>query len=204
MSVKVHEAYSLDSMQKSLLWWDDFLGDQLQDEWRIGGTGTIAVIDQQTGGIVRLTSGAISGNTIRLYWSDIRTLLVANKVTLELRVKLNHNTNLTVGLRLHSTAVNEIYFLTTGGANWFINSILGGVPTSGDSGEALDTDYHVFRIECFPTGQVHFYIDGIETNNSPITTNIPVTPLQPEFSITTNENAAKSMDIDYIVIRQEV
>ena len=89
-------------------------------------------------------------------------------------------------------------------ANWQIAARDTGT-TTADSGVAADTDYHIFRIECFPTGEVHYYIDGVETNNSPINVaaNIPNEYLQPRFYIRTREDAAKSMDIDYVYIRQE-
>ena len=58
MSVKIHESYCLDSQQTSLCWFDDFLGDQIQDEWTSTGDagGTATVVDAQTGGVVRITT----------------------------------------------------------------------------------------------------------------------------------------------------
>ncbi len=81
-----------------------------------------------------------------------------------------------------------------------------GGATNLESGIAKDTNYHIFRIECLPTGQVHFYIDGVETANSPITTNIPDDAgdyLKPLFEIITTEDLAKSLDIDYVVLQQD-
>ena len=207
MSVKVHESFSIDSFQDRLLWWDDFLGDQLKDEWRDAGTGSAVVIDAQTGGIVRLTSGATSGNAHQLDWNDIRSLHINKKVTGEARLKLSSITNLgTSGFYLLFDGDNRIQFLSSG-ANWQIRTEDNNVGTIQDSGIASDTDYHIFRIECFPTDEVHFYIDGVEAANSPITTNIPDDAgdfLQPFFIISTAEDANKSMDIDYVVIRQEI
>ncbi len=213
MSVKVHEAFSIDSFQDRLLWYDDFLGDQLKDEWGASATGggTSVVVDAQTGGIVRLTTGATSGNFTRVDWADIRSLHVSKKVTLEDRVKLNQATNLEAILALYFDASNRIRFQfneTVGGAiNWNIECRNGGATTSLDSGVTIDTDYHIYRIEAFPTGQVHFYIDGVETANSPIITNIPDDAgdyLQPFLRIVAREDAAKSMDADYVVVRQEI
>lgn len=212
MSVKVHEAFSIDSFQDRLLWWDDFLGDQLKDEWNstIAAAGTTDVVDAQTGGIVRLTTGALDTNNNILDWQDIRSLHVDQKVSMEVRVKLTHLTQQYIELALRFDVNNYIMFWNgPGGAatNWFTYCNDGGASTSQDSGILADTDYHIFRIEAFPTGEVHFYIDGVETANSPITTNIPddVTDyLQPHIMIVTRENAAKSMDIDYVVVRQEI
>jgi len=84
----------------------------------------------------------------------------------------------------------------------------GGVGPAVDSGIAPDTDYHIFRVECHLHGgsHVHFYIDGTETANSPINTNVPddaTDYLQPLVYVRPRENAAKIVDCDYVYIRQD-
>jgi len=206
MSVKVKEAFCFDSFQDRLLYWDDFHGDQLKDEWNEAGTGSATVIDAQTGGIVRITTGATNGNSYRIDWQDYRSLLVTKKVTAEFRVKVNQSTALTVNFNLYFDVSNRITFTMTNGGNWNIQCTNGGATTGQDSGIASDTNYHIFRIEAFPTDEVHFYIDGVECANSPITTNIPddaADYLQPRLYIITAEDVAKTMDIDYCYLRQE-
>ncbi len=211
MSVKVHEAFSIDSFMDRLLWWDDFLGDQLKDEWREVGTGSAAVVDLQTGGVVRITTGGAINNQFFLDWSNIRSFLVSKRVSMEIRVKLNHATWINVNLDMVFDGNNYVSIYASenagGATNWFIRCRDGGAGAGFDSGIAADTSYHIFRIECFPTDEVHFYIDGVETANSPITTNIPDDAgdyFQPFLSLQTRENLAKSMDIDYVVYRQEI
>lgn len=207
MSVKVHEAFSLDSFQDRLLWFDDFHGDQLQDEWDAAGTGSAVVVDAQTGGIVRITTGAIVNNNYRIDWADIRSLLVTKKATMEVRAKLAQTPALEAKFELFFDGTHYIRFIyDTGiGPNWLTRCRDGGAEASQDSGIAADTDYHIFRIECQTHGgsHIHFYIDGTETANSPLTTNIPTDYLQPRPRILTRANVAKSMDIDYCYIRQE-
>ena len=208
MSVKTHEAYSLDSQQDRLLWFDDFLGDQLQDEWAstITGGGAVAVIDAQTGGIVRLTTGALNGNDTTINWGNIRSLHVDQKVTFETRVKIATVTAINSQIGLVFDANNSIIFIESGG-DWLIRTRDGGASTQPNSGVSLDTDYHIYRIEAFPTGEVHFYIDDAEVTNSPNITNIPDDAadfLQPILFIETTEDVAKTMDIDYVVVRQEI
>ena len=213
MSVKVHEAFSIDSFQDRLIWWDDFLGDQLKDEWRSAGAagGSAVVVDAQTGGIARITANGVLNNTWLIDWNDIRSLLVSKKATMELRVKLTQTTNTVTRLSLRFDFNNSFYFEYNSGssANWQIRSNDGGASAGlQDTGVAADTSYHVLRMECQTHGgsHVHFYIDGVETGNSPITTNIPDDAgdyLQPYLFILTLENATKSVDIDYVVVRQE-
>lgn len=209
MSVKVHEPVCVDSAQDLYFWFDHFLGDQLKDEWRAVGTGSAVVIDQQTGGIVRIITGAINGNAYFIDWNNIRSLLVSKKATMEFRLKLTQTTLTTMNHRLffdNNNCLGFYYDTALGHSNWQIQCVDGGVSTTLDSGIAVDTSYHIFRIEAFPTGQVHFYIDGVETGGSPITTNIPddaTDYLEPHFRVKTNENATKSVDLDYVVMRQE-
>lgn len=208
MSTLSHEAVCFDSLQKRLFFFDDFCGDQLKDEWNAGGVGSATVIDLQMGGIVRLTTGATTNDLYRIDWNNIRSLLVSKKVTIEYRVKLTQITNFRCLLELIFDATARIFFTynSTVSANWYIVSSDTATSTF-DSGIAADTDYHILRIECHTHGSnhVHFYIDGTETANSPITiaANIPDEYLDPYLTLLTTEDVAKSMDIDYVYIRQD-
>lgn len=211
MSVqRSQEAVCLDSAQRRFFWFDHFLGDQLKDEWSSTGEagGSADVVDLQMGGVVRLTTGATTDDFYRIDWNDIRSLHVSKRVSMEVRAKANQSTFINLYLRLHYTGDTCIDFHYTAGPNWSIRCINGGAATIFDSGIALDTDYHIFRIECHLHGgnHVHFYIDDVEMDNSPITTNIPDDAgdyLEPFLYIKTTENLAKSMDIDYVVVRQD-
>jgi len=208
MSVKFHEAYALDSQQDQLLWFDDFLGDQIQDEWRTGGTGSAAVVDQQTGGIARLTTGALTNNSYQIDWNNFRSLHVDQRVSFEARVKMANITQIDASIGLLFDASNQIVFVESAG-DWLIRCEDGGAATQPNSGISLDIDYHIYRIECHTHGgnHVHFYIDGTETANSPINTNVPddaTDYLQPYLYIRTTEDVVKFMDIDYCVVRQDI
>lgn len=209
MSVKVHEAFSLDSFQDRLLFFDDFHGDQIQDEWSEGGTGSATVVDLQTGGIVRLTTGGATNNEYHIQWgenpNEIRSLLVTRKVTIEFRVKLASVDDVEAHLSLYYDATHFVRFRfdDSAGNNWLIETDDATGPTSADSGEIADTGYHIFRIECFPTGDVNYYIDDALMTNSPIEADIPPEYLMPRLYLETLANAVKTMDTDYVYIRQE-
>lgn len=213
MSVKSHEAFSLDSFQNQLFFFDDFLGSQLKDEWHEVGTGSAAVVDLQMGGIVRLTSGATTNDVYNISWSFTRSLHVDKRVSVEVRMKANQATYITINLQLRFDGDDRIYFQANeavgGATTWVISCVDGGATTGRDSGVALDTDYHIFRMEAHLHGgsHVHFYIDDVETDNSPIDTNVPDDGgdyLQPYIIISTREDVAKSMDVDYVGVRQDV
>jgi len=213
LSVKFHEAFSLDTARRRFFFSDHFLGDSLRDLWdaTLGGGGTAAVIDAQDGGIIRLGTPTASDDA-SFDWGDIRSLHVNKKVTAEARVRCNGGVTDTfrrifwlwfdaqnyVGFSQNGYDVSDIYIFCEDD----------NVKTQADSGINVDADWHIYRIECFPAGEVHFFIDGVETANSPITTNIPDDAgdyLQPFFYIATNADTdpATSMDIDYVVVRQD-
>ncbi len=207
MSVKVHEPVCLDSAQDLYIWWDHFLGDQLKDEWASAGDagGSATIVDAQTGGIVRIMTDTDANDAWRIDWGDIRGLLVTKQVTIEFRAKLASVADVEAWMALWNDGTHMIRFRFDDGAgnNWLIETDDGTGPTSADSGEIANTDYHIFRIEAFPTGEVHFYIDGDEVTNSPITADIPSEYLQPYLYLETLVGAPETMNIDYVVVRQE-
>jgi len=205
MSYNIHEAYCLDSQRTQLFWNDHFEGDSVKDLWRTSGTAT--VIDAQTGGIVRLTTGAVTGNTAYIDWGDIRSLLASKRVTLEVIVRLTQTSNVEVWIALWYDATHFIRFRydSSAGANWLIETDDGTGPTSVDSGIAADTDEHVFRVELIPVDEAHFYLDlPTECANSPISLDIPTEHLQPFVYVETLADAAKSVDVNYVAVRQDI
>jgi len=213
MSVKQHEAYCLNSFQKQLFFYEDFLGDSLRDLWTVAFSagGSVSVIDAQDGGICRLATDADNLDAAYISWGNIRSLHVNKKVTIEIRAKLVRITNIETELALYYDVNNQVWFQyveSAGGAadNWDLKSENGGAITTADSGIAADANYHIYRIECFPAA-IHFYIDDVECNNSPITTNIPSDAadyLQPYIYLRNRAGVASSLDVDYMVVRQDV
>jgi len=205
MSVRFHEAFCLDSARKRFEFNDHFLGDSIRDLWsfNIGGASTLSVIDAQNGGVARITTGALTGNYGYLQWGNIRSLLVSKKVTIEYRIKINDISNIDFEVGLVNVWNDIIRFYLVGNDLHIYTRVIAGGITDLDSGIDVDTDYHRFRIECLPAGEAYFYIDGVQCANSPITTNTTTNHLQPWVYLDTNENVAKSMDINYVVIRQD-
>jgi len=148
-----------------------------------------------------------------MYWLNIRSLHVDQRVSMEARIKASADTYIQLYFALRFDGSNLIMFYVneTGGTpdNILIQCENGGALTSQSTGITQDALYHIYRIECHTHGgnHAHFYIDGTETANSPITTNIPddaTDYLQPYLRVLTQEDAAKSIDIDYCVVRQDV
>ena len=213
MSVKFQEAFSLDSARRRFEFTDHFLVDSLRDLWTntLGSGGTGAVVDAVDGGIFRLGTPTASDSSV-LDWgggTPIRSLHVLKKVTMETRVRFNGGvTDTRREINLYFDTDNRIYFFHDNGSSSFrINCYNDGASAGSSVVDTVDTDWHIYRIECFPTDEIHFYIDNVETAGSPKTTEIPTDAgdyLMPRFYIATDGDSdpATSMDIDYVAIRQ--
>lgn len=93
--------------------------------------------------------------------------------------------------------------------NWQIICRASDTETNSDSGIAADTGWHVFKIVINAAGNsVSFYIDGTETSNSPISTNIPTgasPDLYPLFMIKkTAGTTARELYGDFLGVYQQL
>lgn len=209
--VPVHSNKSINSMKDVLEWTDDFLGDALNETWtEAGGAGGDAdVVDGETGGVCRITTDGDNNDAWEIDWGTIATLLVTKRVCMEVRAKFNDNANSGAYLNLWGDGTNYIRMYSDSGGNWQIQCTDGGAGAAADSGVAPDDSYHIFRIACATDGSnhVHFYIDGTECGNSPITSNVPddaTDHFYPRIYFQTKNAAVETFDVDYVAIRQDI
>lgn len=138
-------------------------------------TGTAAIsLGSNTSGSVFFGGGAISQN-----WMTKLSALSDGTDTYSAR---NGFVDSFVG-----TPQNGAYFTYTHGTNsgrWQIVTVKATVATTSDSGIAADTNFHSFRIDVNAAGtSVSFYIDDVQTSNSPVATNIPVVIIYPSAAL---------------------
>jgi len=214
--VRFHEAECIDSQSNHLFGFDDFWGDSLDAKWRLDttGTGACIVVDGVDGGICRLRSPAASDQA-GINWTAIRSLHFNKKLVFEARVRAVNGTVTNTQrqlcrVRYDANNLIRIYH-DYSSVDIIISCANGGVSTNFDSGVNVDENWHIYRIECHTHGanHVHFYIDGVECGNSPITTNIPSDAadyLEPYFNNIANASLAAETqtDIDYIAWRQNI
>jgi len=195
--------------------YEDFFGKQLSDPWRVvvTGGGTAAVVADQKGGICRLSSPTVAtSDDVYIDWNSIWS--IALPAVYEVGAKLNSVNSVYVEIceLLHApNAGIVLWYDDSVGVNYQISTKSGGVSTDRDSGIAADTNKHIFRFECHTHGgnHVHFFIASapdwifVETANSPITTNVPTANLESFFYINTNNAVLKTLDLDYVDIRQD-
>lgn len=204
-------AYSFDSLQSEFFWYDDFLGDQLKDEWVESGSagGDADVVDGVEGGIVRITTDGDNGDSWQISWGTTHRILhILNRIAVEYRLRIEDSTVSFMQTSLQFDVNNRILFYETGDA-WRIRTTDGGAQTDAASGVVVDANFHILRIQAHLHGSshVHFYVDGVETDNSPSTTNIPDDAadfFEPQFYVSTSENVAHYIDLDYVAARQDI
>ena len=203
--VRVHEGLCLDSLQKQFFWEDDFLGDSIADEWftwGTGGRGSTVVVDGQTGGIVRLTTGTTIADIRGLDWSTpFRILLTSKNVALEVRAKLNTVVSGSDAYRfgLMYDWANYLDFFLNAGV-WYAQQYLAGAQTLQATTLTYDTNWHIFRIETSATA-IKYYGDDVLLQT--LTTNIPTNYLYLWMLAYTGVAVAKSVDVDYVAVRQD-
>jgi hypothetical protein len=108
-----------------------------------------------------------------------------------------------------TTPSNGAYFTYTHGTNsgrWEIVTKKATATTTADSGIAADTNFHSFRIEVNAAGtSVSFYIDDVQTSNSPIATNIPVVILYPQANLVKSAGTtARAFVVDAFTLVQQL
>lgn len=209
MTYLVHENQGFEGARRRFFWYDHFEGDQLKDEWlsAIAGAGTNALVDSIAGGICRLTTGAVTNNNNILRWGNFNSLLTTHQVANENRVRLNEITENNLDMWLRNSGL-------TPRIGWYWDSDFpprfykGCFNAAGSTGsvvtDSVDTNFHLYRMQCMNHGgvHVHFYIDNVEQASSPITTNVPTdNHLSVMFQLRTQEDVAKSVDIDYVGVR---
>lgn len=209
MALYLHEPYCLDNLKSQLLWIDHFLAGQLRDEWTSAGGagGSAVVVDQEDGGICRITTDNNNNDSWTLDWGDIRSLLISKRISMEFRLKIPTITTIEVAMGLFFDWTHLAYFKHDTPLGTYHMRTEDGIGAQFvDSGIAVDTNYRVFRIvaEVSPSTLLRWYIDGVECGNSPISLNLPTEHLQPFIHVKTEVNATRSIDLDYVGVRQDI
>lgn len=215
-----HEAYCLDSLHHRFYWRDDFEGDSIKDEWTqtITGTATAAVLDGVDGGAVRLQTLA-NGDQIKLDWTN--ESLHPNLLTaFECRYRQDSYASGRYNyMGLYKSAVTRIlrFYVNPGSPAQLafrVHDVNG--QNNQDTGiDPIADQWYVLRFEVHSPelyqtqvgGHVHFYVDGLECENSPqdcYFQGVPGTTRthQPFCTLYTNQNVTTNLDLDYMEVKE--
>ena len=178
------------------------------------GIGNLSPSDSGTNGVLKLTSGNVSGNYALLVYSSgisgstlngLMTPFSGTTFDYKIRVALGNTTNVTyffgfqdgTGIGELSGNVIAIAFDTTQSDTTF-TAVCRKASTSTRTtitGATLDTNYHDLRIHSNTAGTVLFSVDGGAEIS--IATNVPTVSLSPYVTDVTRQSAATTLKIDY-------
>lgn len=215
------EASSLQTPQSTLYNYHNSICQQDDFISGIGSSGTLGVLGWFFAGGTATVSSSPSINHLGLFTKN--TSAVANTVSYQLLsgsqpqvlstvpyyvtwiAELNNNDGDTI-FRVGMTGGGTVSPTTGSGAyfekaaadtNWFLVTAVGGVAVRTDSGVAVDTNWHNFKIVhvVSPTDSYAFWLDNVLVGTR--TTNLPNTGVQPFTHIVNTTANAKSYNVDY-------
>lgn len=215
-----------EAVAQEFLFKDDFItflvGGQVWNSWTGGGTATVVAAlaaDMVAGhpGMVTFNTGTTSGVGragigLSASASTMGNGVVMNSETYyeEWLINLRQLSNATdefhveVGLHRSSTATTQTNGLTfkydraTYGANWQVENSSASSTTRTDTGVAVATGWHKFKIVA-TSSSVEYYIDGALVATQ--TTNIPSVNIVTGAKISKSAGTTNTiMDVDYVTI----
>ena len=185
-------------------WRDDFLGDAFHEQYdlrTVGAASSILLQNNAHGGVVRLQTDANIADYARIMLGDqayaFNTLDADEGWCMIGRYKLSHTTNILVDMFVTDALLNRIHVTadTTVGANWYLRTYDNiGLENWADSGVAIDTDWHVHRLEV-TSGRAEHFMDGALINYT--TVKIPTVVETGNVRCLARAAAVRYMDLDY-------
>jgi|SRR5688572_12584442 len=180
------------------------------------GTGTISALNGEADhpGIMRLTSGNVSGNAIGIYRGVKSTTfappILANQVfRVQFIIRLPSIANVLLQVGLQSAVSNaatdwiRFFYDTTVSAEMVVSTKAANVETTPVSIGVPGTDWMRLTIEQEVIGTINFYLE--DTLVSTMTTNVPGgVSLTPILRVLTRTAATKSVDVDFHALESQM
>ena len=184
--------------------WNWLSGDQISNEFleqNVAGTGSGAMNDTVDGGF-RVTSGATTNNETQYGWNNKRTVdftdfrftgvMSAVSVTSQISyIGVQTGMGLT---HSNGSTSKSLIMMDTGNTNFAIKTCLNGAISETEGSTAIDTAWHVYRIEGSSSSNI-MKLDG--TTEVTKTTNLPTQKMNSLFGVQTLTSSAKSTDVRY-------
>jgi hypothetical protein len=183
----------------------------------LGASGSRSTQPSESGapGIVRLTTGAVNGNSALLFAGSVSTgdSLLANLSYFSFRVRTTSTTNQVIRMGFGDDQTNAafgangLYFEQSTAVDSLVHRISRAASSETDTattGGILNTSFRTFEFLRGAAAQWNAYqisSDGVRTFLGAQLTNIPSAAVSFGIRIETLTNAAKSIDIDLMSIR---
>lgn len=167
-----------------------------------GGSNSQITGETNAPGIIRRDTSAVSGTVACLLLSGTQNQINSTHSTIYVwRVRLNTNdANTTArigsgnGFTVSPTGAGVYFEKADADTNWFAVARQAGSETRVDTGVAVSTNFAVFVIQKLP-GSAIYSVNG--STPVSISTNLPVSGIQPVTQIVNSAAAAKTLDHDY-------
>ena len=185
------------------------------DEWLTGGDGAFSVgpvyrDDEPTQYQLRTTN--VDGEAAYIHGNEKHGLVFTieeedkTTVTFETRVRLSDSGFIRFWFGLlssvittqESTPPNSTGFYNSGGANWRAENENGAAEDS-DTGVALDTSWHTFKI-VWDASDILYYIDDVLKATHSAPANFPQAPCRIEFLVEADSNSVRTMYVDWVTV----
>ena len=197
---------------------DDF-DNYTAADWTITETGTgTRAVQNETGGVLKITNGASDDDANFLQWSGNTLALTAETwkfvtgkpLYFGARVKLSDATqsDFVFGLQITDTtplAVSDgVYFRKDDGDAYLDFVVIkDSTASTATAAYTMDTSYH--NLEAYYDGGSYFtaYVDGVAVAKLALTNMVDDEELSLSFGIQNGEAVAKSLSIDWIWVIQQ-
>jgi len=188
-------------------WRDDFMGQVLHEQYdqrTVGALSSLVLQPNAHGGVLRLTAGNVAADYARIMLGDrayaFNTLDADDSWCMIGRYKLSHTTSILVDMFAGAPVNQHIHITadTAQGPNWYLRTFDGvGVDTFTDSGVAIDTAWHVHRLEV-TSGRAEHWMDGERINYT--TAKIPTIPQTGNVRCLARAAVSRYADLDYWIV----
>jgi hypothetical protein len=199
MTNSVYELMHPLTIERKTRFWDWFDGDDLRNWWNftdVAGTGSGAMVDSVDEGY-GVTSGASDNNNSEIDFNNIEHYDFNNSIVQFIaRTTLSTSRFLISGLMTDKTVQTHLAgFQDDSDRTFSVLNTGNGSETLVDTTLGHDTNFHIIKIDIFPTF-VKLYIDGALEATS--TSNLPDQAMQPYFRMGTRTTAARTGHIRYL------
>lgn len=192
-----------DFLARRPLFYDDFHGSILDDQWTLAGTG--GVLYSSYPHSVSINAGPVVSNTFRIDFGGKITVKSSSLPKFLFKLITLSTTDEFFLFALYWDTNNYIAFRvdTNVGPNWLAVCRAGGVETVVDTGIAVANTPTKFKIDVTQDGaEVKFYIDDVL--KATITTNIfSATFVEPRLEVITRTGAYRAFQVDYVIIHED-
>ncbi|GAH65730.1 unnamed protein product [marine sediment metagenome] len=180
------------------IFYDDFLGSVLRDDWTGSGDAPgAATVDNSA---VSITTSAVANEKYRINWNGKGVFDASNNVGKAFFRPRGNLSNVKYSMGMYFDASNYIMFVydSSVDGNWHAITNKAGTPTDTDTGIAAISNNQKLLIDLISSASVKFYING--ALRATHTTNIPLSVLEPWVEAEALSTSIRTLILDKVIL----